>query len=193
MPPKPTYNLYIRRPDGAIVNLGLAAIDGGSAFTTIDKAHAQIHNGVSYTGGKVGVDLGAGASTFIAVKNNTVDKTAHFLMDFSFSTESIVRIFNGIEDQSGGSLEGSTNRKTGAVDSGIQIYWGATLDSGVSAFKETYSPGGSGPFAAGGELPFASEHVLLPGEWMAWEIENANSATMDYYGAYWDFYLAPAG
>lgn len=193
-PTAPKYELLVKKPDGSVIDLGLAMIDGGSAFTTIDKPHAQIHNGASYTGGKVGIDLGVDASLFIGVFNDNPDgKSAHFLMDFSFSTDAVVRILGGVTGRTGGSLANSYNRKTGLSDSGIEVYWGTALDSGASSIKETYSPGGSGPFAAGGELPFASEHIIAAGEWMGFEIENVNGGEMAHYGAYWDFYLAPAG
>lgn len=191
---RPTLKLLVRRPDGTISDLGLAVIDGGSAFTIIEKTHAQIHNGMAYAGGKVGAALGASAMFYLVGQNNNPDgKSLHISAAFSASAAVIVRTLGGITGKTGGSSEPSYNRKTGLTDSGVDVFWGATPDSGASSIKETYIPGGGGPQALGGQALTFAERIVPAGAWIGIEVENVSGAEIDHFGVEWDYYLAPAG
>lgn len=190
----PTYNLLVRKPNGDIVNLGLAMIDGGSAFTTIDKSHAAIHGSMAYAGGRVGTALGNGAKFYLIGQNNNTDgKSLHVSAAFSSSHAAIIRTLSGVTGVTGGAAEESYNRKSGLTDSGVDVNWGGTPDSGSSSIKETYIPGGSGPQALGGQAITFAERIVPAEAWIGLEIENVSGGVMDHFGIEWDFYLAPAG
>jgi hypothetical protein len=190
--PIPKYELLVRKPDNTIVDIGGLFIDGGNSLVSIDKSHAQAHNGVAYTGGKVKAALGDGDKFYIIGQNNNSEgKSVHVSAAVSASASVIVRTLGNITGRSSGAEVESYNRKTGLGDSGIDIYWDTTPDSGFASVKETYVPGGVGPHALGASVQFA-ERIIANGNWVGLEIENVSGGILAYLSVDWDFYLAPA-
>ena len=135
---------------------------------------------------------GTGASFCMIAQNNNPDgMDIHLTAGFSASGDVIVRTL-GVTGRVGGASVLSYNRKTGATDSGIDGWWGATPeDSSPLVIKEVFIPGGSGPLALGGAATLTAERIVHPGQFIGLEIENVSGATLDHLSVEWDFYLAP--
>jgi hypothetical protein len=168
-------------------------MNAGTGFAILQEEHAEIHRGMAYTAGKVNTaGLADGAKFYVIGQNNNVNgKVMHVTAGFSASAAAIVRTLGGVTGRSGGQAALTYNRKTGLTDSGLDVWWGATPDSGFSTIKETYLPGGTGPQALGGDVSFRAERILAAGgTWLGLEVENVSGGVMDYFGIEWDFYLA---
>lgn len=186
----PVYEFFVRKSDGSKVDVSEAIMNAGSGIATLDEAHAEIHRGMAYAGGKVGVDLANAAKFYIIGQNNNpAGKSLHVTAAFAASGDVVVRTL-GVAGGSGGSSELTYNRKTGLTDSGVTVLWGATPDSGFIVVKESLIPGGTGPQALGGQSTLRAERIVPAGGWIALEIENVSGSNIDDYGVEWDFYLA---
>jgi hypothetical protein len=185
------YKLIVQKPDGSHVDLASAILNEGSGWAVIDEPHAEIHRGMTYAGGKIFQDLGVGAKFYMVGQNNNPDgMDMHLTAAFSASEAAIVRTI-GVTGRTGGAEVLSVNRRTGAVDSGVQAWWDTTPDDSAPVIvKETYLPGGSGPLALGGQAALRGERIVGVGNWIGLEIENVGLVVMDYLAIEWDFYLA---
>lgn len=187
----PVYELLVRKADGSKVDIGEAIMNAGSSIATLDEAHAEIHRGMMYAGGKVSTNLASGAFFyFIGQNNNSNNMDIHLTAAFAASGDVIVRTI-GVTGRIGGASVNSFNRKTATLDSGVDAWWGCTpQDSSPIVVKEAFIPGGSGPLALGGQSVLRAERIVSVGNWIGLEIENVSGGTIDDLGVEWDFYLA---
>jgi hypothetical protein len=189
--PVPIMQMFIKKTNGKIVDVASAILNKGSGVSILPEEQAEIHRGNAYAGGEVGVNLGVGDSFYILGRNNNSEgKRIHVTAAVSVSADAIVRTLGGVTGQSGGSAKASYNRKTGLTDSGVEVWWGATPDSGYSSVKGVFLPGGTGPLSLGGSVTFRAERIVEAGDWIGLEIENVSGLVMAHYGIEWDFYLA---
>lgn len=187
----PVYQIIVLKPDGTKVDLGEAIMNEGSALAVLSEEHAEIHRGMAYAGGKIHADLASGGKFYmIGQNNNTEEKDIHLTAAFAASADTIVRTL-GVTGRIGGSAVNSFNRKTGALDSGVQAWFNTLpLDSSPVVVKEVFIPGGSGPQALGGQAALYAERIISFEEWIGLEIENVSGQVLEYLSIEWEFYLS---
>lgn len=183
-------SLLVKKASG-IVDFANTIMNGGSAIANIDESHAEVHRGMSYTGGKVGTALGSGAKFYFIGQNNNPDgKSIHLTAAFASSAAVIVRTI-ATAGRTGGVTVLTVNRKTGLLDSGVATWWGATPDeSSPTVIKEVYVPGGSGPHPLGGRGGNSGERIVPVDSFIGLEIENVSGSELDFFSIDFDFYLA---
>ncbi|PKM77886.1 MAG: hypothetical protein CVU90_05415 [Firmicutes bacterium HGW-Firmicutes-15] len=151
-----------------------------SAAVTIEFAHANIHEGVSYSVSKLFQNLGAGSGYANLRIYTGSTKETHMVMEVTADGKSYISLYSGTTYSASGTLVTvyNLNRNSSNTTDSKVLFTPTISDSGT-LLSQTLLPGGTGSKTVGGQSLTRAERILKTSSDYLVRVQNVSDVAGD--------------